>query len=143
MAVRRSCFFLASSGAQPPFLHESCHPFSSTMNPLCLELCMNTRTSIFAPILRIRIFNTLCKPLVILFSLAFASFTPVGIPLFGDLKHLAEAHNRKLMTMFMNELESYSWGCEKMLTAFFSISLSCLSISFSRRNFLFSSSIAV
>ena len=143
VAVGGSRFFLASCGTEPLFLHESCYPFSSTVNPLRQEFCMNTRASIFSPIVRIRIFNTHCKPLVILLSFAFASFTPVRIPLFGDLQHLAKAYNRKLMTMFMNELKSYSWGCAKMLTAFFNISLSCRNISFSRRNFLFSSSTAV
>src|ERR1043166_7017229 len=141
IAVGRARFFLASPGTEPLFLHQSCYPFSSHMNALFCKLHMNTRTSIFPLMLCIRIFDTLGKTLVIQLSFTFASFTPIGIALFGDIQRLAEADNGKLMTMFMNELESYRWGCAKMLTAFFKISLSCRHSSFSRFNFLFSSSI--
>ncbi len=47
------------------------------------------------------------------------------------------------MAMFMDKLEFHGWGCAKMLTAFFTISLSCRNISFSRLSFLISSSIAI
>jgi len=143
LAVGGSCFLSASSGAESPFLHQSCHPFSTAMDPLCLELCVNARAPIFTPILLIRIFNTLGKELVILFSLTFASFAPIGVAVFRDLQHLAQANTRELMTILMETLESYRWGTASMLTAFFTLSLSCRNISISRRNFLFSSSIAV
>ena len=96
-----------------------------------------------APMVMIGIFNTLRKKLVILLSLAFPSFTPVIVPIFRDFQHLAQTKYWEEMTMFMNKLKFYGWGCAKMLTAFFNISLSCRNISFSRFNSLISSSIAV
>src|SRR6266567_5433785 len=102
---------------------------------------MNARASIMAPMLIIRIFNMHRNHLIIPFSLAFASFSPIRISLFGDFQHLAHANNGKFLAMLMNKLEFYGWGCAKMLTAFFKISLSCRRISFSRFTFLSSSSI--
>jgi hypothetical protein len=53
---------------------------------------------------------------------------------------MAHPKNREELAMLMNKLEFYGWGCAKMLIAFFKISLSCLRMSFSRFNLLFSSS---
>lgn len=96
-----------------------------------------------APMVIIRIFNRHRNSLIIPFSLAYASFSPARISLFGDFQHLAHANDGKFLAMLMNKPEFYGWGCAKMLTAFFKMSLSCRNISTSRFNFLFSSSIAV
>ena len=104
---------------------------------------VNTRASIMTPVLIIRIFNTLRKLLVIPFSLASPPFTPVVVAILRDLKDLAHAKNGEELTMLMNKLEFYGWGCAKMLIAFFNMSLSCLKMSFSRFNLFISSSIGV
>ena len=96
-----------------------------------------------ALMLIIRIFNTLRKELVILFSPTFASFAPIRISFFWDLQDLTQTDDRKQVTILINELKFYSWGCAKMLTAFFKISLSCRNISFSRFKDLISSSSVV
>src|SRR6266567_9017810 len=98
---------------------------------------MNARASIMAPMLIIRIFNMHRNHLIIPFSLAYASFSPARISLFGDFQHLAHANEVKFLAMLMNKPEFYGWGCAKMLTAFFNISLSCRNISTLRLNFLF------
>ncbi len=110
---------------------------------MLFEFYMNARTPIDTPIVVIRIFNTLRKLFIIPFSLACASFAPIIVPIFRDFEHTAHADNRKTVTMSVNKRKFYGWGCAKMLIAFFRISLSCLSISFSRLSLLFSSSIAV
>jgi hypothetical protein len=68
---------------------------------------MNARAAVFASMLLIRIFYTLRQLFIFLFSIAFASSTPIVIAIFGDLQDLAQAQNRKLMTMFMDELKFY------------------------------------
>jgi hypothetical protein len=70
------------------------------------------------PMLIIRIFNTHRNHLIIPFSLAFTSFLPIRIALFGDCYHLTHANNGKFLAMLMNKLELYGRGCAKMLTAF-------------------------
>ena len=67
------------------------------------------------PVLIIGIFNTLRKHFIISFPLDFASFAPIVIAVFRDIKHLAHAKNGKYLAMFVNKLEFYSWGCVKML----------------------------
>ena len=76
------------------------------------------------PVLIIRIFNTLRKLFVILFSLTFPPFTPVVVAIFRNCKDLAHPKNGEELTMLMNKLEFYGWGCAKMLIAFFNMSLS-------------------
>jgi hypothetical protein len=99
------------------------------MKPLCPQFCMNARASILTPILMIRILNTLRKDLVILCMPTFPSHAPIIVAILRDLKHLAHTNDGKLMTILVNKLEFYGWGCAKMLTAFFNISLSCCNIS--------------
>jgi len=76
-------------------------------------------------------------------SFDFSSCAQIIVAVFGNVQDLAHAKNRKQVAMFIDKLEFYGWGCAKMLTAFFKISLSCCNISISRLSFLFSSSIAV
>src|SRR5438477_13078899 len=125
MAVGCSYVSPLLSGTELMFLHETCSPSSSTMNPLLQEFCMNARTPIMTPMLIRGIFNMHRHEFIIPFSLAFASFSPIRIALFGDLQQLAHANKGKFLAMLMNKLEFYGWGCAKMLTAFFTISLSC------------------
>jgi len=70
-----------------------------------------------APMVIIRIFNRHRNSLIIPFSLAYASFSPARISLFGDFQHLAHANEGKFLAMLMNKPEFYGWGCAKMLTA--------------------------
>ncbi len=95
------------------------------------------------PVLIIRIFKTLRKLFVIPFSLTFPPFTPVIGAIFRNVKDLAHAKNGEYLTMLMKKLEFYGWGCAKMLIAFFTMSLSCRRISFSRFNLFISSSMVV
>ena len=95
------------------------------------------------PVLIIRIFDTLRKLFVIPFSLTLPSFTPIVVAIFRNFKDLAHAKNGEDLTMLMNKLEFYGWGCAKMLIAFFNMSLSCRRISFSRFNLFISSSMVV
>jgi hypothetical protein len=104
---------------------------------------MDARTAIFTPILLIHIFNTLRELFVIPFPFTFPPIMPIVVAIFGDVQDLAQTKNRKELAMFRDKLKFHGWGYAKMLTAFFNISLSCRNISFSRFNFLISSSIAI
>jgi hypothetical protein len=68
---------------------------------------VNAGTAVFASMVSIRIFDTLRQFFVFPFPLAFASFPPIIVPIFGHVEDLAHAHNRKLLAMFLNELAFY------------------------------------
>src|SRR5271165_1365316 len=94
-----------SAGTETLFLHQPDNTFSPTMHPLFFEFCMDTRTSIDAPIVPICIFNTLRKLLIILFSLTFASFSPIEVAILRNFKRGAQASDRKNVTMSINKRE--------------------------------------
>jgi hypothetical protein len=107
-----------SAGTETLFLHQPDNAFFPTMHPLFFEFCMDTRTSIHAPILLIRIFKTHRKLFIIPFSLTFPSFAPIEVPVLRDPKRGTEASDGKNVTMSLTKSKLYEWGCAKMLTAF-------------------------
>ncbi len=82
MTVRLVCFSPFRAGTDVSLLHEPYNSFSRTVHALLLEFCMDARTPIHAPVVLIRIFNTLYNLFIIPFSLAYASFAPIEIPIF-------------------------------------------------------------
>ena len=65
-------------------------------------------------------------------SLAGRPGVPGVVATARHLQHLAHAIHWQLTSILFDELESHLFGCEKMATAFFRMSRSCLTISNSR-----------
>jgi len=104
---------------------------------------MDTWTPVHPSIGLISGLNPLGK--LAIFSLMFTHRTlePGIIPTHGHIERLTEQAHRILPPMVFNKLEPYGWLREKMSTAFFNISRSCLTLSNSRLSWRSSSSCAV
>src|SRR5215475_747016 len=130
-------------GVDPTLAHQASDPLASTTHTLLFQLGMDTWAAIDFPILVIRIFDSLSQLFIFSFPLAGFPFAPSVIATFRDTQHFTHTLDGKFVLMSSNEGIFQSWGCAKMRTAFFNISLSCLSISFSLFTCLSSSSRAV
>ncbi len=104
---------------------------------------MNSGTSVYLTMRSIDLLDLLTE-----FRIGFASFTgtalfPSVVSTDGNLKHSTHQFHRILLAMVGDEIVLHNWLREKMLTAFFKMSRSCLVTSSSRRRRRFSSSQAV
>src|SRR5713226_1665818 len=102
------------------------------MHATRFEHRMDTRTSIDLAMIQKNLLDFGCK--LGIFSTVLGSLPafPGIIAALGNLKRFAEQRDRVLLAVLCNELKFHTWPREKMPIAFFRMSRSCRSRSFSR-----------
>src|SRR2546430_10858092 len=109
------------------------------MNPLCFQHRVNAWAAIDLTILQENLLDLSAEAGIFSAMLARLAASPGIIATLRDLKRLAEHRDRVLLTVLCNERKGQSWLREKMPSAFFRMSRSCRSSSFSRFNWRISS----
>ena len=102
------------------------------MNPLCFQDRVNAWASINPTILLKKLLDLGGEAGIFSAVLARLTVQPGVIATLGNLKRLAEDTDGILLAVLRNERKGQSWLREKMPRAFFSMSRSCRSNSFSR-----------
>ncbi len=119
-------------GTQLSFTHQPCNPFASASSSLCSQLCVNTRTSIHAAIGVESSLNFIGNLGIFPAMLTGETFAPSVISTHRHFEDVTHPRDGVLILMLAHELVPHYWLREKMPTAFFRISRSCLRTSFSR-----------
>jgi hypothetical protein len=117
--------FLAVYASNGVFAHQSSHPWPGSFYALLLQLHCYSGAAIATIALLVNLLNR-CQQLL-LFSGSQANWVlePVIIPTDAHSKHLTHLLDRELGTVFFYKSHVYRPSpLEKMLTAFFRISLS-------------------
>jgi hypothetical protein len=113
------------------------------MKPLRMQLSMDTWAPIDASIALESTFDFMSKLCIFSTMLAGFAFAPGVVATQRNLKSTTHGGDWIVLLVLSNELELQSCVREKMLIAFFKISRSCRSSSFSRFNWRISSSCGV
>lgn len=132
IAVRCDGAMARSAGSQSLLTHQTSDALAPTADPLCLQFGMHPWTAIDPSVGlesgldsfgQVGIFSTMS---------AGHPLAPGVVPTHRHLQHSAHRRNGILMPMLCNELVAHCGPREKMPSAFFKISRSCLTISSSR-----------
>jgi len=110
------------------------------MQSFCFQGRMNPWTPVKLAMILENLLDTSCKPGILSAVLGGFPVFPAVIASLRNLKRLAEQRDRVLVLVLCDELKFYSWLREKMPIAFFRMSRSCRSNSFSRFKWRISSS---
>src|SRR5690348_5377869 len=113
------------------------------MYPSGFEHGMNTWTAIQRASVQENLLDLSCKTGIFSAMLAGRTASPSIIATARDLKGVAEHADWVVLTLLRNEGKGQSWLREKIPSAFFKISRSCRSKSFSRFNWRIASSCGV
>src|SRR5258708_25166448 len=123
--------------------HQTTHAFARTPHPVSLELCMHARAAIHATIGLENDLHLFGKLGIFSAVLALRALAPGIIPTHRYREHPAHEDNGILRPVICHELLSTASLREKMPSAFFKRSSSCLTLSTSRLSRRISSSWAV
>ena len=104
---------------------------------------MNARAAVDLAVLQEDLLDDGFEPGIFSLVLAHFPLAPGIIAADRNLQSLAQQRDGVLLAVLGNELELHTWPREKMPIAFFSMSRSCRSRSFSRFKWRISSSCAV
>lgn len=111
-------------GLNAMFVHESCDSMASTGVSLLIERLMHAWASIGLVAFLMYLLDAFQQLLVFHLSLADRALLPRVVATTGHFEHLTHEGDAELLPMLVDELVSHRIVCEKMVTAFFSISRS-------------------
>ena len=132
LTLRSNCSMPWWLSTQLQFTHQPCDPFASASMSLRLQCCMKTRASIHLAIGLKGSLNFIGNLGIFSAMLTWKTFAPSVIATYRNFEYPTHTRESILILMIGNESVPYCWPREKMPTAFFRISRSCLSSSFSR-----------
>ena len=114
------------------FVHQASHPLTRTLDPLIPQLGMYPWAPIHPTIGLENDLHLVSEFGIFPAVLARRALAPGIVPADRHIEHSAHQRDGILVPVFPNELVSHALSREKMPTAFFRISRSCLTISNSR-----------